>query len=348
MKTKTLLLAFPLLLGLAACSNDKGDEPTESKENQITFAATAGSSITRAEIGTLLNQQTTANLQNFQVWAYTAETDAAFMEGVDVTRAGSGWTYSPVQYWPIYTLNFYALYPEGLEPTFGNYAKSTTATMAFKLSNTGLVDVLYAVAADQQKSATAQQVDLNFRHALAQMQFNFSVAESMSKSVKVLVKQVTVDNLDTEATFTLPNETTAPLGTDVENPAYATISGLSAPKIVTVANNAAGKALTTVPTDLNTTGYYYFVPQKLTSKSQISVTLQVLDEQSGLQVWPETAGYGTVTYQLSSNALTALQQGHRYVFNIEVSTLSGMQPVEFNVTVDEYNINNTINLVPAD
>lgn len=352
MKAYYLYFALGIAPALAACSNDDDTIMTPVASNEIRFTALAGAAMQRAAANELPGQQTTDNISSFEVWAYSPGSASAYMDGVDVTKVNGAWTYSPTMYWPVKPLSFYALYPIGFKPQYAETSTATLSPFSFTLENSGKIDVLYSVAADQTKEPEkAKQVQLNFRHALSQLQFFFSSTDKALESAIFNVRSVKVKDMFTQAMVTLPAASTLPNNVASSGdtaPANASIVAESGSKQdIAVATGDKVLPLTSSARDANDTGYYYFVPQTLADSNVLEVEMQVLNPTNRQQIWPADSDYGTVTYKLSTDAIKEFKQGHRYVYNIAVTKVAGLEPIEFDVTVDDYNLNTTTYEGPA-
>lgn len=122
-------------------------------------------------------------------------------------------------YWPTGTMDFYAVSPvcESADVSYSTTDSKVVAkledvvvgvTVSEKsyLDATSQTDWLYAVTLDESKQTTS--VPLNFQHALAQVDFKVKIDGQVSQNIKVNVKSVTVKNLVSKGTYTLPNTTT--------------------------------------------------------------------------------------------------------------------------------------------
>ena len=190
------LLALSAMALATGCSND---ETTElNKGNAIDFSVTAGK-MTREGV------VTTSNIRNFYVWAFTD--NQTYMEKTKVTNYDDKWTYTDTKFWPETPVDFYAINineDANINPTI------TSSSQNFEYDNSdGIYDVLYATnkgeTKDDHKTAP---VKVNFRHALSQIVFKAKLTGNSSIDVKI--KQIHVDNVRREGTFTWAAETTGP------------------------------------------------------------------------------------------------------------------------------------------
>ena len=139
---------------------------------------------------------------------YTGQNDWAnngytpnFMYNQKVTHSGSGWTYSPIKYWPTTKgdkVSFFAYAPfddsttdKGIELS-GNSA-SGAPFINFTLKDTpgAMVDLVTSNVMNQQSSATPATVDFSFKHALSRIAFSAKTAENYADT-KVKVTSVSI------------------------------------------------------------------------------------------------------------------------------------------------------------
>lgn len=201
MKSKIFFMALSAMALATSCSNDEVTELSDS--NAIKYDLGIGK-ITRAT-----NVYCNANkFSSFKVWAnYTAEggsTAAPYIAGDNITSSDNGTTWADTdgtRYWPnAGTLDFYAL--AGYDsPTLTTPGNTVSWTVAGTVANQK--DLCYAVKTSQSKSNPT--VALNFRHALSQIVFK---AQNKNAKLYVEIEEVGVCNVNSEATFTLPNANT--------------------------------------------------------------------------------------------------------------------------------------------
>ena len=269
MKTKKFLLfagaalvASSALVFTSCSDNDDSTAGQASKaknENAISFRAlTPTSSSTRATGVTPSNYLEL--MKDFKVWAYFADNaknagsyyvGAEGENGIFINGNGKGtWTYlnsEDEQYWPSAddgALNFYAITPASND----NYIYSgSSVTYTVPTDNKKQVDLMFAQANNQLKTTNGGVVALNFQHALSQIRFT---GESMSKSIKVEVKGVTIKNVVNSGTVNMKNITASSLGTQRSNYAVGLASAASLSYGSTTALNDADGNLLLVPQTL--------------------------------------------------------------------------------------------------
>lgn len=326
---------------LAACSNTSDNEEPSSTNNVISLSATVPKAATRSE------PTTTASIKEFVVYAFTE--GSTLINGARVTREGGIWTYSPAAYWPVNPVNFYAYSPE----------INTSASIVGDGSNIpgylndGTVDLLYSV--NKNVIQQAAPVLLNFRHALSRVSILLS---STNSRIRVAVSYVTISNIYRMGSFSFPQSSTLASTPDVVG-SWSNLK-LSAPFITySIIDESEQYDLTPQPTNLtlNTLNHSYIIPQPLTdvqlsgsgySGNYIEVDCIIYDAVSGAVLWPNsnTPDYmlvphtntGRIVFPATSETVNAYLPGHAYVYNIQINNPDVLDKIEFDVTVDDYPI----------
>lgn len=224
---KKVLLGTLAVLTLAACSKDEVIQ--QNPNDEITFSVVTNKAISRAADG-YCNKSLPGD---FQVWAEVGNKNY-FAQERYVLSSGSTYTISgPVRYWPetdATKINFYAACNIGKD-TQSNVAikgwdKNTTATPASKVIEGYIIestvanqkDLLYAVVADAKRpTGTEGKININFRHALSQIEF---MAKNENPNIYVEISQVKVCQVNSEGDFTFPKSTSDKIGVHNENGAY--------------------------------------------------------------------------------------------------------------------------------
>lgn len=194
MRTKLMLVAFGAALMVTSCSQD--EVVSVNQENAIVFRAST-TSATRAT-----TQYDNFTLDAFKVYAYD-EANNAFMDGVEVTKSGSDWTYSPLKYWPNDgTLDFYSFAPSD----FTGYSNKAFGAYTVSADAAGQIDLLYAYNKGVSKQEAA--VNVNFRHALSQIVFKAKKTENCNLDIVIDGVQI-VNAANASDGFTFPDATTS-------------------------------------------------------------------------------------------------------------------------------------------
>lgn len=327
MKHTCLLLALPLFAGVCACSNDdQSGQPVSTKE--VRFNVTVPKAPRAAT--------TTASIDHFRIFSFV--NTKPFMSNVIANRNQSSWSTSPVMYWPADNspVNFYCISPMIGEVEDAN-AVPTPNIKDYENSR-GNIDLLYSVNV----GATENPVTINFRHALSKLAFNFRRREASASQapLKIDVKEVSVTEIYTKASFTFPKTTTSQGSSD----AGTWHDQRSAAEIDIFSGKTA--TLTDDYQNLNSSGFEFALPQNLAtsraafSGAYVKVKCTVFDETSGVQIWPKGADDDYLYFPLNSpgaaNTTGQWEAGKAYAYNITVGVPADAGKIEFDVTVDEY------------
>lgn len=337
-KTAYGLVAGLILAGsIASCSSDNSDN-IEPSDVAISFTATAPyAPQSRAVV-------TTNTLSSFRVYGFVDQ--EIYMNNVKVNKIGNKWQYSPLQYWPIgKSINFYSYSPAIVtkQAPVDNVNSDNPDIPGF--INSGTTDLLYGVNMDM-SADKAQQVQINFRHALSQLQFQ--LRRKAGENINVHVAEIALVGTNTVGSFRFPRETTAQGATtgvgiwrDQANVAdYTVYTGQTFD-------------LTDTPTAYNSTGFMFAIPQDLVEAPEnqyntgtfVRIKCNITDSgNAGHLVWPTTGtpGYDAATqtayiyFPLYSREYNLWEPGkaYRYVMNVGVPGKAGV--IDFDVTVDEY------------
>ena len=130
------------------------------------------------------------------------------MNGIDVSKSGSEWTYDGTIFWPATDVDFYSVSPAENCGGTVNITKDKQEITNFTVNtNQGdQVDLLYAVNKGEKKADhEASAVNINFRHALSQIVFK---AKNTNENLKVIVKGVKIGNIKEAGNFTYPSQST--------------------------------------------------------------------------------------------------------------------------------------------
>lgn len=353
-----LILSAVSLLGtgfISSCA-DKEDVSHVENTKAIRFAAQSPS-LTRAE-------QTTANLSEFAVYAYTE--GVPFMKNVQVTKSSTGtWEYNPVVYWPGTPVNFYAYspmswhdVPSGEEPG-GEPTLTPGSGVAEYYSQYGNVDLIYAVNMNQEQSA--EPVLFNFRHALSQVLINLRT--DVSDNLDIRVTNVVLHGVRTQGEFTFPSATTAAGGS-----AQGTWSGQTGEaEYIYMMGGTATDPYMTLTSDAQSTNMAclgFLMPQTLgtfnitatplpntqyATGDFISLDVNIYSKTTGELVWPnedtpaaenidtDYVKTGRLYFPLIMGDVTEWQPGVRYNYTITINEPSTLTQIQFGApTVDTY------------
>lgn len=209
---KLFFLCGIAALAFGSCKNDETIETLTQAEPSIKYAPTVGA-MTRAIT-------TTSTLDQFVVNAYlTQDGNSAipYIQNLNVNKVNGVWTPDQNHYWPHGgSLRFYSYSPAELDVTMPTTAEfeTTTPTITYTASTdiTRQKDVLYAVSNVEAGGAYNPEdggntVNVNFRHALAQVVFN---ARNTNPNWLLDIYDVMLVNVKAKGSYTLPSATTQP------------------------------------------------------------------------------------------------------------------------------------------
>lgn len=211
---KSVFLVAIAATALASCSSD--DVMQLNSGNEINFSVVADNDSRAATVYCNSNL-----MKGFNLYAgYNNGGWSTFIEEDFITVSENGkCTQTETRYWPENgELTFFGLVntPANNFATMisaSNYSTEvvwgaeTPVVKDFKPSTdvTQQTDLLYAVAAGCTKQAAP--VQMNFRHALSQIEFR---AKNLNPQLHVVIDAVRVGQTDAQGTYTLPSESTTP------------------------------------------------------------------------------------------------------------------------------------------
>ncbi len=334
MKRSELLAILALPMFIAACSDDDtGYAPVD--ENAIRFTALAGHEARGEEI-------TTNTLTEFNVFAYTD--GKLYMDNVKVSKnTDNTWTYSPVMYWPSTPVNFFAFSPAEW------FVGVSGADQAVTYANDGNVDLIYAVNMNETQSASP--VKLNFRHAMSHIEVQLM---STTPNIAVSVSGIRLANIFETGTFKFPQKTTAP-GIGTSAGVWSNLTNAS--EYIYYDNTTSPAVLTETATNLADKCDGFMLPQNLTAMTlgtdgyagnYVCIDCVISDKATGISLWPNdntpsqqvvTTGdkkTGRLFFSLSNSNVTHWRDGYRYLYRITINNAEGMEPIDFDPSVEIY------------
>ncbi len=321
---KSLFLIAVSAFALASCSNDEVVDM--QKQSAIGFDSYVGKT-TRATDATM------EFLNEISVFGYIGDaTPLKIFNNQKVTKSGTAWTYSPLQYWAAGKNYFFtALASPTVEGnteytyTWAADADLPTATAGFygtgtiNLNNAaanGNEDLVYAYATAQTAdplTASPGTVQFDFKHALSRVKFTFTNGMG-SDSYSIKVYGLQINNSAAKATLTL----------GAENPVWA---GHTSQAVLALRDNLFTPTSQTAQNAASVvSGTKFIIPE---SAKALTITFKVDLMINGTLI---------ETYTHSDVALpaTTFQNGHSYNFvavldpqNIDPD--QQMFPIEFNV-----------------
>lgn len=209
---KLFLFCGIAAMAFCSCSNDENIKVETSPENSyIKFAPTVGNMMSRAIT-------TTSSLNQFVVNAYLTqeENTSVYIQNLEMNKTNGVWSGAQNYFWPHSgMMRFYSYSPANLTvnmPSAAEFASNAPSIEYIANSDSELQkDLLYAVNNVNGMDAYANDsktVNVNFRHALSQIVFS---AKNINPKWILDISDVTICNIKSQGTYTLPTETTAPL-----------------------------------------------------------------------------------------------------------------------------------------
>lgn len=186
---KTLYGALAVMT-LAACSQN--EDINTLQQDGINFSVSAEKATRAAD------SYDSNNLPaSFKVWAVNSDDESSYFSGDVIELVDGAWTNTTAtRYWPNEgSLDFYAAVNGDVE------SKAFSFTVATDVAKQK--DLMYAVKTAQGKDNDV--VNLNFRHALAQVCFK---AKNNTSNLQIKIKGVSVGHVQGTGTYTLPSEST--------------------------------------------------------------------------------------------------------------------------------------------
>ena len=317
---KKLLLVVLAAVGLASCVQTE-ELAVAGGSTAIAFGDAYVHNATKAGDPST----TTANIEDFDVWAFMDEVDGIVFTDEDVEKNGGVWSYQNTQYWyPNHTYYFAALSPMNTPNitsktlATGDAAKLGLGEIAFTNVD-GTEDLLYAKAKETtpDTATLANQgmdaVKMQFQHLLSKVKFTFQngFASSLT-TVKV-----------TSVKMTAPKAGTI----DLAQTDYAAAWELS------TTEPDFELAFGDVATTLETTQRASAADERLTipaaATKEYTVTFDVAVFQAN-----RPAMASQITATISG---VALEMGKAYNFTAVINQdVLDLKPIEFTAEVDEW------------
>lgn len=167
---KKILIFAALAAGMASCTSE---EPVQVSDSYAIGFSTYVGKATRA------GDVNTESLNSFAVYGGT---EAQEFKGTTVTKDNGAWVYSPVQYWKEGAKYNFAAVAPAVEGASYSAKKLTVANYT-----PGETDLIVAASNEITGAAAGsnQLVTLNFKHALAKVQFTFEGDAANVSDVKL-------------------------------------------------------------------------------------------------------------------------------------------------------------------
>lgn len=352
MKKFFMMTAFAAVfaMGFTACSNNDDDIAGGVKTTGNTLGFTANvegnAHVTRGIAGT------SANIADFQVWCYDAVEDALYMGtsaavGRDVTKSGSDWTYSPVQYWPVNNLSFVAVSPKNYTAVSANATSSTSgvvsiaSTVAVPTNVENQIDLMYAGANNVSKDDNDGDVPLTFKHALSQIVFkgklkgDGAVTKATVKQISLVnVKSAGVVNFTSGGTFPAIGSLATPVNyqlddTDLEATEITSSTAVN----LTVSDNTTKKnAWFLLPQQLDGSGTLVKAGGTAPTDGKNYLKVIASMEKDGVEIVGDDET-DAIYIPLGTN----WERSKKYIYTIEFNGESALTPITFSVQeVDDW------------
>lgn len=191
MNTKFCIAALATAaLAVSSCSSDETVDVQRGAA--IGFNVTAGKA-SRAEAST------TANLSAFKLYAKSSNNSAWFMNGLEVRKSGSTWDFADggKRYWPAgATVDFLAYAPTGVAVNASTPGQLSIDN--YVIDPKADVDLLYAYNKGYDRNSKGGEVDINFRHALAMLEFNVA---NTNPDLEIEIVELTLSGLNNTSTL---------------------------------------------------------------------------------------------------------------------------------------------------
>lgn len=317
---KTLIGMATVLVAMSSCMEDEVLERNQG--NALAFRASIDKALSRSG-----NENVTdlGKLQKFKVTATIAGQSNYFTDMMVNKTPGSTWNTEHTYYWPSYELGFYAYAPTGISGVSINKDGKKIADFTPDKDVNQQIDLLVAYNTGNRTANEASGVELNFKHALSQIDVQ---AKCSNPNIEIVVKSIRFVNVKTKGSFTYPDQTTtagnfdgcwAP-GGDLSGGADYKAS-FEQSKEVTLESN---------PKSINSSkNNFMLIPQKLTkwvkntatTGAYIAVLCRISskDGDAKTQLYPELASGGDNATKFGSIIVpidTNWEAGKKYTYTL--------------------------------
>ena len=259
---------------MAACT--KSEVVELNKGNEISLTAVTGKNLTKAADG-YCNK---AKPHDFQVWASTTSDPKVYFKNETYTDYSGTYKSATAHYWPEEHLDFFAAKNHNGTVTFDPTAAVPFTVEGYTVNSdvTAQTDFIYAVSKNVTKPAGGK-TNLNFRHALSQIEFK---AKNENKNIYVYIDGVKVVNVKNTGNFLIDKATTgnfdhntteseADTRPDGTRGTWSAQSGTQTYTVSLGSKKPVAAGTPTVPVNLThsdsdeyTTNSMYLLPQSLT------------------------------------------------------------------------------------
>lgn len=309
-----------VLVAMSSCMEDEVLERNQG--NALAFRPSIDKALSRSGDG---NVTDLGKLQEFKVTATIAGQSNYFTDMmVNKTPTGDAWTTAATYYWPKYDLGFYAYAPTNISGVSISDAGKTITGFTPGKNVDNQVDLLVAYNTGNRTANEASGVELNFKHALSQIDVQ---AKCSNPNIEIVVKSISFVNVKTKGSFTYPINTTAVSNNlngcwtpadDLSDAAYYKTS-FEQSKEVTLESN---------PKSINPSkNNFMLIPQQLTKWEKTSAAngayIAVLcrisskDGEHKTQLYPELNGtnaekFGSIIVPIDTN----WEAGKKYTYTL--------------------------------
>lgn len=341
---------FIMALGTIALTSCSQDEVLEVKQDAIAFSAIT-------ENASRATASTAGTLTDFVVYANENGTGTAYIQGVvaddDNSLPGAGtWKLESTYYWPVANLDFYCISPATITGGTITPTNNIPSVVNYTVGSTHSEDLLYSVSLNTEKTETGI-AQINFRHALAMVDFKVKTLKDYALDVKV--EDIKIMNVSQTATYTL---TSCTEGTNNNIPTSSTADVVAAKRGAWSALDAADEEYAFNVTDLTLDieedatqdlvkdvdgGPYFVLPQILSADDDLSYpvtgksmfAINCVVSRKGVTI------YDNYVYIPVSGTW---KEGYKYTYTFIFGQGAGYKddlvtpvivPISFNLTVDE-------------
>lgn len=315
---KTLIGMATVLVAMSSCMEDEVLERNQG--NALAFRASIDKALSRSG-----NENVTdlSKLQEFKVTATIAGQSNYFTDMMVNKSSGDAWTTAATYYWPSYNLGFYAYAPTNIGGVSINDAGKKITDFVPNKDVNQQIDLLVAYNTGNRTANETSGVELNFKHALSQIDVQ---AKCSNPNIEIVVKSISFVNVKKKGDFTYPTDITSTNNTlaDCWNPS-SEVSDAAYYK----ASFNTGKEVTlgTDPKSINPSkNNFMLIPQKLTKWDKTSAAngayiavLCRISSKDGEQktiLYPESgdnaAKFGSIIVPIDTN----WEAGKKYTYTL--------------------------------
>ena len=308
-----------MLVAMSSCMEDEVLERNQG--NALAFRASIDKALSRSG-----NENVTdlSKLREFKVTATIAGQSNYFTDMMVNKTPTSTWNTQHTYYWPSYELGFYAYAPTDINGVTINKDGKKITDFAPDKDVNQQIDLLVAYNTGNRRNNETQGVELNFKHALSQIDVQ---AKCSNPNIEIVVKSISFVNVKTKGDFTYPADITSTNNTlancwnpssEVSDAAYYKASFGQGQEVT----------LTDSPKSINPSkNNFMLIPQQLTKWDKTSAAngayIAVLcrisskDGNTKTQLYPELNGdnatkFGSIIVPIDTN----WEAGKKYTYTL--------------------------------